>query len=184
MANGVSIELATSDTTDALFEPVCQLYVSVFTGPPFNRSQEKIEAQRRTLASLMTEPTFGLVIAREADSLVGFAYGYGLRDDTRWWNDFLTPVDEKIIQEWNGRTFVIIDMAVESSHRFRGIGKTLLAALLASRNEERASLSVIPENEGAQSFYRRLGWQHVGRVKGAPQHAAPFFEKYVLPLRG
>jgi hypothetical protein len=43
MASGVSIELATGDTTEALFEPVCQLYASVFTGPPFNRSQGKIE---------------------------------------------------------------------------------------------------------------------------------------------
>jgi hypothetical protein len=38
----------------------------------------------------MTEPTFGLAIAREADSLVGFGYGYGLRGDTRWWDGFLT----------------------------------------------------------------------------------------------
>jgi ribosomal protein S18 acetylase RimI-like enzyme len=182
MTGGFSIELATGDTTEALLEPVCQLYASVFTGPPFNRSQEKIEAQRRTLASLMKEPAFGLATASEADSLVGFAYGYGLRGDTRWWDGFLTPVDEKITREWNGRTFVIIDLAVASSHRFRGIGKMLLAALLASRDEERASLAVIPENDGAQSFYRRLGWQHVGRVKGAPHHVAPFFDIYVLPI--
>jgi ribosomal protein S18 acetylase RimI-like enzyme len=183
MDPAVHIELGDANTADKVFEPVCQLYAAVFSAPPLNRPPEKLASQRRGLRSLMTEPTFGMAMAWSDDQLVGFVYGYALGTGTRWWEGFLTPVAEDITREWDGRTFVIIDMGVALSRQRLGVGKQLLNTLLASRPEERASLSVVPENKQAQAFYRRLGWQCVGRVKGAPHHAAPSFDIYVLNLR-
>lgn len=178
----IRVKIEAPDTARGVYERVCQLYVSVFSGPPFYRTKEKLEAQRRTLQSLMADSTFGMVTAWDKDELAGFAYGYGLGSNRRWWDGFLEPVPEETTREWEGRTFVIIDMAVDPSHRRQSIGRKMLSKLLANRSEERASLAVVPENDNAQEFYRHLGWQHVGRVKGAPHHSAPFFDKYVLRL--
>lgn len=63
-------------------------------------------------------------------------------------------------------------------------GSQLLEALLADRSEERATLAVEPEVCNSQGFYRHLGWQLVGRLRGAESDTAPFFDIYVLPLSG
>jgi GNAT superfamily N-acetyltransferase len=183
MASCVSVEPVSGETANAYFEPICQLYLSVFSSPPLSRPIEKLRTQRCTLARLIDKPTFGLAVATEAGRLVGFAYGHGLGSDTHWWDDFLMPLAVETMREWDGRTFVVIDMAVAPTHQFRGIGKRLLSTLLASRPEERASLAVVVGNEGAERFYRHLGWRLAGRAKGAPQHVAPFFDIYILPLK-
>jgi len=72
----------------------------------------------------------------------------------------------------------VIDLAVRRDWRRRGVGRRLLATLLDSRTEERATLSVQPLAEESQAFYRRLGWQCVGRVIGVEGETAPFYDIY------
>ncbi len=182
MSNGMHTRLESAATAEGIFDQVCQLYASVFGAPPLNRSPEKLSAQRSSLRRLIADPTFGMATAWDGIMLIGFAYGYALGSDTHWWDEFLAPVAEEITREWDGRTFAIIDMAIAHSHQGHGVGRRLLETLLASRPEERASLSVVPDNDNAQGFYRHIGWQYIGRVKGAAHHAAPFFDKYTLPL--
>jgi ribosomal protein S18 acetylase RimI-like enzyme len=131
----------------------------------------------------MAEPSFGMVTAWDDDTLVGFAYGYARGSDSRWWERLLAPVADEVTREWDGRTFLVIDMGVARARQGEGIGKRLLDTLLAARTEERASLSVVPDNDSAHGFYRHLGWRHIGRVKGAPNHTAPFFDIYLRDLR-
>jgi ribosomal protein S18 acetylase RimI-like enzyme len=164
------------------YEAVCALFASVFGAPPLSRPAEALAQQRDSLRSLMAEPSFGMATAWDDDALVGFAYGYALNSGSRWWNDMLAPVADEVTREWDGRTFVIIDMAVARQHQGQGIGRRLLDTLMAARPEERASLSVVPDNDRAHGFYRHLGWQHVGQVRGAPHHTAPFFDIYLLKL--
>lgn len=171
------------DSATEAFDAVCTLFASVFGAPPLSRSPNALAYQRDSLRSLMSEPSFGMATAWDGDALVGFAYGYALASGSRWWDDMLTPVADEVTHEWDGRTFVVIDMAVARSRQGEGIGRRLLGTLLAARHEERASLSVVPDNDRAHGFYRHLGWRHVGQVKGAPHHTAPFFDKYVLDLR-
>lgn len=165
------------------YDAVCALFASVFGAPPLNRPAETLGHQRDNLRSLMAEPSFGMATAWDGDVLVGFAYGYARGSDSRWWERLLTPVADEVTREWDGRTFLIIDMAVAHQYQGQGIGRRLLDTLLAARLEERASLSVVPDNDRAHGFYRHLGWQHVGRVKGAPHHTAPFFDIYLRNLR-
>lgn len=179
----VRTELEGPATVRENFEAVCSLFAAVFGAPPLNRPPETLAYQRESLRSLIDEPSFAMATAWDEDTLVGFAYGYGLRGHSRWWDEMLTPVTDEITREWDGRTFVVIDMAVAHAHQGHGVGRALLDTLLAARPEERASLSVVPDNEPAHGFYRHLGWEYIGRVKGAPHHTAPFFDHYLLSLR-
>lgn len=176
-------QLESLSSAATAYEPVCELFAAVFGAPPLNRPPRTLASQRRGLRSLMAEPTFGLATAWDDAQLVGFAYGHAVAADSRWWDGMQEPVADEIIQEWDGRTFAVIDMGVAQSRQKTGVGRQLLDTLLGSRSEERASLSVVPDNDQAHGFYRHLGWQYVGRVQGAPEDTAPFFDMYVLNLR-
>ncbi len=122
-------------------------------------------------------------VAPEASGeLVGFAYGVALKPDTQWWSGTTEPLPDELTAEWNGRTFAIIDLAVRADHRKRGIGRALLDALLASRQERRATLTVQPVATDTKEFYAYLGWQWVGTTKAPAGAVAPFFDLYLLPL--
>lgn len=179
----VHVQVETPATADAIFEPVCELFAAVFGAPPLSRAADVMAHQRRSFRSLMARPTFGMVTATDSGTLAGFAYGYGLPGDTRWWEGMQVPVPSETTGEWDGRTFAVIDLAVAHAYQRQGIGARMLDTLLASRPEERATLAVVPDNTPAHSFYRGTGWEHVGLVKGAPQHTSPYFELYVRPIR-
>ena len=102
--------------------------------------------------------------------------------DTKWWDNFLSPVAAEVVTERPDRTFAVIDFGVQQAFRGQGLGRRLLDALLADRREERATLAVEPEAENSQGFYRHLGWRLVGRLKGGEGDTAPFFDIYVLAL--
>lgn len=62
---------------------------------------------------------------------------------------------------------VTIDVAPEQ--RRRGMGRLLMNALLENCREARAGslrLEVAVDNEGAQAFYRLLGFTEIGRIPG------------------
>ena len=183
MADMVQIQLGTPATTEALFEPICILYDQVFSQPPFLWTDAESAHHRKLLATLIKEPSFGIAAAEARGQLVGFAYGYTLRQDTQWWQNFLEPLAEELTHEWEGRTFALIDLAVHEAWRGHGLGRKLTEALLASRTEERATLSVQPTATDTQAFYVHLGWRKVGRKKMPPGVVSPFFDVYVVELR-
>lgn len=182
MTQDVLVKLEDGSTAEALFDPICQLYREAFSQPPFNRSEAHHQVQATQLRRLLADPTFGLSTAYAGDELVGFLYGIRLRPKTVWWDDFLSPVPEEVTREWEARTFALIYLAVASPWRRQGIGRRLVSVLLASRPEERATVSAIPEAEATQAFYRTLGWRYVGRQKGTAGQPSALFDTYVFPL--
>jgi ribosomal protein S18 acetylase RimI-like enzyme len=168
---------------EKLFEPICTLYDQVFSQPPFRWTDEESQHHREMLSSLRTEPTFGIATAEADGQLVGFAYGYQLPPDTRWWQNFLEPVPGDLAREWPGRTFALIDLAVDQPWRGQGLGRNLTEMLLASRAEQRATLSVQPTAADTQAFYLHLGWHKVGRKQMPPGVVSPFFDVYVVELQ-
>ena len=70
-------------------------------------------------------PGFRLVLAREGDVLVGFAYGY-TGEPGQWWTDraatVLTPV---VASDWLGGHFELVSIGVDGSARGAGIGRQL-----------------------------------------------------------
>jgi ribosomal protein S18 acetylase RimI-like enzyme len=168
--------------SERLFEPICALYDQVFSQPPFRWTDEESQHHRKLLSDLMEEPTFGIASAEAGGRLAGFGYGYQLRPDTRWWQNFLEPVPDELAREWPGRTFALIDLAVDQAWRGQGLGRKLTEMLLGSRAEQRATLSVQPTAVDTQAFYVHLGWHKVGRKKMPPGVVSPFFDIYVVEL--
>ena len=179
----IRVHLGTPATAEQLFEPICTLYDQVFSQPPFRWTDEESQHHRDLLTGLMKEPTFGIVIVEAGDQLVGFEYGYQLRPDTQWWQNFLEPVPDDVTRESPGRTFALIDLAVDERWRGQGLGRKLTETLLASRIEQRATLSVQPTATDTQAFYVHLGWHKVGRKQMPPGVVSPFFDVYVVELR-
>jgi len=182
MSVGVSVQLAIPATAERLFDPICTLYDQVFSKPPFRWTNDESQHHRDLLASLMKQPSFGIAVAEAGDQLVGFAYGYTLRPDTQWWQNFTEPVPDDVAREWPGRTFALIDLAVDEAWRGQGLGRQLTETLLASRTEQRATLSVQPTATDTQAFYVHLGWEKVGRKQMPPGVVSPFFDVYVVEL--
>jgi ribosomal protein S18 acetylase RimI-like enzyme len=166
----------------ALLDPICLLYDTVFSQSPFRWTDDESEHHRQYLIKLIANPTFTLVTAEAADELVGFAYGMALRPDTQWWSGMTEPLPDELTAEWKGRTFAIIDVAVREDYRKQGIGRALLDALLASRPEQRATLTVQPVAADTKEFYEHLGWQRVGTTKAPEGAVSPFFDVYLLQL--
>ncbi|RDI54149.1 GNAT family N-acetyltransferase [Nocardia mexicana] len=131
------------------------------------------------LERFLRDPTFGVALAQTTESLVGFAYGVGLKPDTPWWDGFREPVPDTVTHEWPGRTFAVIDLAVQQDWRRQGLGRHLLDVLLGSRGEERATLAVQPQATASHAFYEAVGgWRLIGR-RDTPDYMSPQFDIYV-----
>lgn len=166
----------------ALVGPICDLYDEVFSVPPFLWPIDESADHRRLLDRLIVNPTFGLSVAEVDSVLVGFAYGYSLGSNTNWWNGFQQPVSDDLCREWPGRTFAVIDLAVQKDWRRAGIGSDILNRLLESRSEQRATLAVQPQSTASHRFYEAIGgWQLVGR-QDTPGFVSPEFDIYVRTL--
>lgn len=165
-----------------MLDPICLLYDTVFSQPPFHWTDDESQHHRQSLIRLIANPTFAMVTAEAAGELVGYAYGLGLKPDTQWWSGMAEPMPHGLTAEWNGRTFAIIDLAVREDYRKRGIGRALLDVLLASRQEQRAALTMQPVATDTKEFYEHLGWQRVGTMKAPDGAVSPFFDVYLLQL--
>ena len=67
--------------------------------------------------------------------------------------------------EHPGRTFAVADLLVRASWRRQGIGAALHGLVLATRPEERATLTVAPSAAPAQHAFRAWGWRKVARTR-------------------
>lgn len=182
MASAVRIDADGRLLAEMMFEPICRLYDEVFSLSPFAWTDAESQQHRDLLSRLMNNPAFGIVVAEVSGNLIGFAYGVPLRPETEFWQNFLEPVPEEATREWPGRTFLLVDLAVDEDWRGQGLGRELTEKLLAARTEQRAVLSVQPAATATQEFYRHLGWRLVGRQKMPPGTVSSMFDIYVTEL--
>ena len=166
------------------------LHAEVYADPPYRRPDDaarfadRFRVQRR-------QPGFVLAEARHGGYLVGYAAGMPLRPSTSWWRDLTTPLPDEVTAEHPGRTFALTELLVRASWRRQGIGQDLHDLILASRREERATLTVLPAAAAAQSAFQELGLaqgradprprSRLARVRRAGHHA-PGGPRRVLPL--
>ncbi|MCW6007828.1 GNAT family N-acetyltransferase [Micromonospora sp. CPCC 205371] len=166
----------------AMREEILALYTEVYAGQladPF-RTPERFWDR---LDAYANRDGFAMVTGHADDDLVGFALGYTLPENSRWWTGLQGPHadDEEFTREDGNRTFAFNELMVHPSRRGHGFGHALHDALLRRRTEQRATLLVRPDNEPARSAYLRWGWRMIGTVK--PFTDSPIFEVLVLPLR-
>ncbi|MBF6229166.1 GNAT family N-acetyltransferase [Nocardia abscessus] len=183
MNDATAVRLGTADDAWHYFDAICELYDEAFSAPPFVWLETESQRHREMLNDMITKPGFGIALAEARDTLVGFVYGTTLTTSTGWWNGFQQPVSPEVTREWPGRTFAVIDLAVQGSARRHGIGHRLLDILLDSRSEQRATLAVQPQAEDTHAFYRAIGgWHLVGR-QDTPAFVSPEFDIYIRELR-
>jgi ribosomal protein S18 acetylase RimI-like enzyme len=182
MPEAANVSLGGVARARALLDPICDLYDAVFSAPPFLWTDDESTHHREMLTGLLDNPTFEIALAEVDGRVVGFAYGNTLVPTTRWWQGFSTPLPAEFIEEYEGRTFALIDLAVQEEWRGQGVGRQLVDCLLSSRAEQRATLCVQPTAKDAQGFYDRLGWRKVGRKEMPPGAVSPLFDVYVVEL--
>src|SRR5438477_12293032 len=101
MTDTVRLDLGGADLARPLLDPICDLYDAVFSAPPFFWRDDESELHRERLSGLLADPMFGIAVARAADNLVGFAYGFGLPADTKRWTRLVEPMSSaQVMAEW------------------------------------------------------------------------------------
>ena len=108
---------------------------------------------------------FVFLVAREADEVVGFAYGY-TGAYGQWWTEnvarALTPAQRA---EWlDPPHYEVVELHVRPAWQRRGIGSALLAGLLTRQPHDRALLSTQRGSRKARGFYRKNGWSELADV--------------------
>lgn len=133
-----------------------QLYVQCFNAPPWHDAWS-LDAARERLTEIYRHPRFLGLLAPAAGSPTALVMGYCERCAS-------------------GMQFYLREMCVAPSHQRKGIGASLLAALL-SRLREAGVAQIYLETSGggaAEAFYRKAGFQVVQLVG---------MFKYVRPRR-
>lgn len=171
-----------ADAAQELFPIVERLYQEVFAEPPHSEGPEEFELfATRWWPKQSAQPGFQLVVATVDDEPVGCTYGHRLPPDTTWWKGAVEPLPADLTEEHDGRTAAIIEMMVRSPYRRRGVAAAMHTAFRNSRDEERITLTVRPDNEPAQRGYAAWGYRKVGQIR--PARRAPIYDAMVLNLR-
>jgi ribosomal protein S18 acetylase RimI-like enzyme len=163
---GIALQLLDGTQAAEHAEELRAVHAEVYGDPPSGGQDDaalfadRFRVQRR-------QPGFVLAEARHGGYLVGYGSGMPLRPATSWWRDLTTPLPDEVTAEHPGRTFALTDLLVRASWRRQGIGQALHDLILASRAEERATLTVLPAATQAQNAFRSWGWRKVARSRGA-----------------
>jgi ribosomal protein S18 acetylase RimI-like enzyme len=112
---------------------------------------------------------FVFLIARDADEVAGFAYGY-TGSHGQWWTDNVSrSLTAAQREEWvDAPHFEIVELHVKPSQQRRGIGSALLAQLLTRQPHDRALLSTQTGSRKARGFYAKNGWNELASVDFGP----------------
>jgi ribosomal protein S18 acetylase RimI-like enzyme len=144
------------------------LYAGAYAEAPYYESPADVAEFGNGWPSRVEQPSFRLVVARLDGEPVGFSFGHQLTPTTRWWTGMLDEVDQDVITERPGRTFAVIELAVERAVRGHGIARELHTHLLAGLTEERATLLVRPDAIAARSAYLSWSYRPIGRLQPFP----------------
>ncbi|MCG0069249.1 GNAT family N-acetyltransferase [Streptomyces tricolor] len=152
-------------------------YAEVYAEPPYCEGPQDVTEFIEHFQVHTRRPGFRLVLARDEDEVVGFAYGYHLAPDTRWWKNLQdAELPEEFTREDGRRTFAVIELAVRQAWRRRGIAAALHARLLDGLDVERVTLTVRPEPEAgpARAAYAAWGYRKAGVSR--PRDGAPLYD--------
>ncbi|ADL47625.1 GCN5-related N-acetyltransferase [Micromonospora aurantiaca ATCC 27029] len=158
---------------DELIEVYEEVYAEQLDDPFF--SPERYWSRLRAYAA---RDGFRAVVGEVDGTLIGYALGYRLPAETRWWQGLRSDVDVKALVETGTRTFALNEIMVRKRWRRRGIARQLHDSLIEEASEERATLLVLPDNVAAQAAYRSWGWQRIGELQ--PFDDAPVYDSMIL----
>ena len=175
----VTFEVLDGTAAGAHADELQALYVEVYAEPRGRDAEAARFASRFRVQH--RQPGYVLAEARRGGYLVGYAAGFPLRPSTSWWRHLTTPLPDDVTAEPPGRTFAVVDLLVRASWRRQGIGAALHGLVLATRPEERATLTVAPSAGPAQHALRAWGWRKVARTRD-PAPGSPVADVLLTPL--
>lgn len=163
--------------TDELIA-VCR---DVYAEPPHEWDAEHEKLFRERFTRQRQSAGFRLVEARCGDKLIAFGFGRTLPPTTSWWSRLVTPLPDEVTREYDGRTFVLIELLVRKPWRRKHVAETIHHRLMHDRPEERATLTVLPAADAAQAAYAKWGWHKVAQKRN-PLPGSPIFDVLVKDL--
>ncbi|SCE69561.1 Acetyltransferase (GNAT) family protein [Micromonospora matsumotoense] len=166
-----------ADQARRIVDELVSLYLAVYPDGGEFHSEDRY---RRQLGGHMQAPGWELVTATAKGELVGYAYGFPLSAQTRWWSGIQQPVPAGFTQESGTRTFALSELLVRPSWQHRGIGRALHHELLGTRAEERSTLLADPDNFVAQAAYRSWGWRKITKLQPS-WNGAPLYDVLTRP---
>jgi ribosomal protein S18 acetylase RimI-like enzyme len=180
MIEDLVIERHDASEAVALADELGALYAAAYSGTP--QADDPFYSASRfaeRLNGYVKAPGFKLVTARTGNVLIGYAFGYMLPRDARWWNGLLDATPEGFTTETGSRTFALNELHVRADHRGSGVASTMHRSLMTADHHERATVLVRPENP-ALGLYKHWGYRPIGRLKPYPD--SPEYLALVLPL--
>ena len=115
--------------------------------------------RRSIIATHLERDGLAAVGALEDDgTLVGIAYGYRGAAG-QWWHDQVrAALDEQTARQWLDGSFEVCEFHVRPRHQGTGLGRALLARLLAGTDARTAVLTTPDLDTRARRFYATAGW--------------------------
>lgn len=101
------------------------VYEEVYAEPPYSEGPSDVRQFIDHYDHHTRRPGMRLILARTDNGIAGFAYGFLLPADTRWWANVQEPLPCDLTREDGRRTWVIIELAVRKEARRRGIATAL-----------------------------------------------------------
>ncbi|MFI1283632.1 GNAT family N-acetyltransferase [Streptomyces sp. NPDC020858] len=165
---GVTFErIEESDQAVVELQAVVSAYQEVYAEPPYGEGPRDAAGFLVRARRQATRDGFRLVLAREGDEVVGFAFGYWLPADTTWWNALLEPLEARFVEEDGRRTFNVAELAVRRGWRRQGVAAEMHRLLISGHGAERITLTTRPEPEAApaRTAYAAWGYRKVGLAR-------------------
>ncbi len=119
-----------------------------------------VERRREIMLRHFYRRGFGGFLALDGETLSGFAYGYTGEPGQYWYELVHAVMEPEMRREWLEREhFEFVELAVDEGYRRMGLGGKLHDALLDSRKEPVALLTVRMDNVPALNLYFGKGWK-------------------------
>jgi ribosomal protein S18 acetylase RimI-like enzyme len=151
-----------------LFEGAISVYREAFARPPYNDRARAAEVKRRILHDHMPREGFAAFVAvHHTGPVIGVTYGHQGRPG-QWWHDTVdAELSREAARQWLRDSYELVEVAVEPAYQSLGIGRALIARLLAGRPEATCVLSTRCDSR-AHELYRKLGFEEVVKMQFAP----------------
>jgi GNAT superfamily N-acetyltransferase len=156
MSSGLQVQLVDLDRSEfaARADEVLDVYAEAMQVP-----RSTARSRRSILATHLERDGLAAVGALDsAGTLVGVAYGYRGAPG-QWWHDQVrAALDEATARRWLDGAFEVCEFHVRPAAQGTGLGRALMARLLARTDAPTAVLTTPDLDTRARRFYATAGW--------------------------
>ncbi|MFE9254768.1 GNAT family N-acetyltransferase [Streptomyces sp. NPDC006879] len=160
-----------------LAEELVDAYADVFSRPPWNEDEETIRRFAARLQGDIRRQGFRAAFAQSSVGVDGFATGWITRRpfaSGRGRARVSAQLGKERVEQLLLGALEIDELAVRQYARRQGVGRMLLAEIVADAPDARAWLIMARKAGDAVATYRRLGWHEVSALPGASRDLIVF----------